>query len=336
MVELDQKNRLLKKLYLDSRCQSSDLAEILGVTRQTASKFRQKLWDSHIIESPALIINPHALNLQYFFMEIATNPSEPELLNKILSFAEVSAIDGILGEYSLIVKFEAPTKKHFAAILERIDDGMAQSLFHSYRIIEAIDVFKIGGFIVPKVEETKMLDEKRWALLQELKKNYNPKKWRPRKSPENISGLIDSGENLEQNQIQDDEEVSGGLSREFKRFWDEKIIQRFTIAVKPGIADFATKFYMRIKPKQLGHYTRLAEKLMHHPNVIELYRTGEDSGLLAIVRTKGLEGFRTFIKQFYIDFEILDTRTTVVLEEILPTVYPPNMEAAKEALSDSK
>ena len=72
------------------------------------------------------------------------------------------------------------------------------------------------------------------------------------------------------------------LSREFDRFDEDHLIERYTISIDPvkaKLPDFYTKFFMRIKPKTVGQYTELADRLKYDPHIIELYRTGEDEGL---------------------------------------------------------
>jgi DNA-binding Lrp family transcriptional regulator len=230
----------------------------------------------------------------------------------------IQSIDGILGEYALIVQFEVRTKQKFADILSSIEKNMVQTLFQSYRIIETIDVYKLGGVILKRDVELAQVDDKRWQLLNLLRKNNNFRKWENRVDHEFFS--------------EEDESFINkiNLSREYETFNDQKIIQRFTITIDHPMPDFKTKFYMRIKPKQVGQYTQLAQQLMYEPNIHSLYRTGEDAGLLAILRTKDLRDFKDLIYRLYQTYEIRDTFTTVVVDEHLPSIYPPTMEASKK------
>jgi DNA-binding Lrp family transcriptional regulator len=317
------KLKLLEELYRNSRETAEELANILKKSRQTIAKMRDNLWEKGTIYRPTILLNPQRLNLQYFFMEIKTNPAEPEILRKLKAMPEITSIDGILGEYALIVKFEMRTKQKFAEILANIENSVAQSMFQSYRIIETIDVFKLGGIILDRTQVQNPIDEKKWKLLELLKRNYNPRKWEDRKAQEFFTPEeVDALEKL-------------NLSREFDYFIEEHIIERFSIILNAELPDFKTKFFMRIKPKQIGQYTTLAEQLVKEPQIIELYRTGEDSGLLAALRTKDLRTFREFINHLYATYEIKDTTTTVVVDEHIPTHYPPSLHAAeRECLRD--
>ena len=90
------------------------------------------------------------------------------------------------------------------------------------------------------------------------------------------------------------------------------------------------KFYMRIKPQNIGSYNYLARKLVYEPNVIDLYRTGEDFGLFAVIRAKNLFEFKNFIYHLYSGFKILDTFTTVVVDEHFPAIFPPTLNVANK------
>lgn len=334
MVDKAHRLTLLEELYRNSRVRASHLTDDLRLSRQTISKIRGTLWEKQIIDRPTFIINPLVLNLQYFFMEIKTNPSEPKILEQIKKNDELASIDGVLGEYSLIAKFEVQTKKNFAEILSQIDENISESLFSSYRIIECIDIFKVGGFILERSHPSKKLDdnEKKWQLLQLLQKNFNIKRW-PNRAEEKF--FTESEQQLL-------DKIN--LSREFNRFQVDHIIQDFTISLNNEKLralisggertykepDFSTKFYLQIQPEQMSQYTILATNLVKEPNIIDLYRTGNEAGLLAIVRTKGLKGLNNFLKHLYEKYPIMNTHTTVVVEEIKPAIYPPTMKIAKE------
>ncbi|MHA1796793.1 MAG: Lrp/AsnC ligand binding domain-containing protein, partial [Promethearchaeota archaeon] len=134
------------------------------------------------------------------------------------------------------------------------------------------------------------------------------------------------------------------LSREFSNFTAEHIISRFTLTYNPRKMiyflrktdqslfehDFATKFYLQIKPQRIADYSTLAENLVHHPNIIDLYRTGNEAGLMAVVRTRNLTEYNNFIKELYHKYPIRDTHTTVVVDELLPSVFPPTKRVAQK------
>ena len=321
---ISNKMRLLEALYLNSRVQISSLCEDFNLSRQSISKMRKKLWERNIIASPAIILNQRMLNMENYIMEIKTNPAEPKVLSKLKKIPEVTSVDGIIGTYALIVKFEVRSKQRFAEILSELDKQIAQTSFQSYRIIETIEVFKIGGFTFGSKDSVIAINEKKWEILNLLKKNYNLKRW-----PERIENEFFSNE--------ENEKISKiNLSRELDGFLKENIIKGFTISFHHLSSslqifdDFQMKFYMRIKPRNIGSYNDLASKLVYEPKVIDLYRTGEDFGLFAVIRAKNLFEFKKFIYHLYSDFKILDTFTTVVIDEHFPAIFPPTLNIAKE------
>lgn len=314
IIEKEQKINVLELLYEDSSIKLNEINKLVGLSRQTVSRIKQELWNRRVIEAPAIIINPHVAEIQTFFMEIKTNPSEPKILEEIKRIQELETLDGILGDYSLIVRFDVRNKRHFSTILNNIDKNMALSLFRSYRIIETIETFKLGGFIPPTDKPAIKISDKRWELIQNLKKNYNPAKW-----PERTENEFFSLEKMEMiNKL--------NISRELKKMESENLISAYTIRLRKPLNEFSTKYYIRIKPKEISNYQELCLKLQKDPNIIDLFRTGEDFGILAIVRTAGLDGYKTFIYQLYSKYEVLDTHTTVVLDEIFPSIYPPTLK----------
>ncbi len=325
---ISNKMKLLEFLYENSRVKMSSLCDEFHLSRQSISKMRKNLWEKNIIASPSIILNQRMLNLENYIMEIKTNPAEPEVLSKLKKIPEVTSVDGIIGNYALIVKFEVRSKQRFAEILSELDNQIAQTSFQSYRIIETIEVFKIGGFIFDSKDSVIAINEKKWGILNLLKKNYNLKRW-----PERIENEFFSYEEYEK--------ISKiNLSRELDGFLKEKIIKGFSISFhhlsssKQIFDDFQMKFFMRIKPQNIGSYNDLASKLVYEPNVIDLYRTGEDFGLFAVIRAKNLFEFKKFIYHLYSDFKILDTFTTVVIDEHFPAIFPPTLNIAKKICED--
>ncbi|QEE15497.1 Lrp/AsnC ligand binding domain-containing protein [Promethearchaeum syntrophicum] len=321
--KISNKMRLLEALYLNSRVKMSRLSEDFHLSRQSISTMRKNLWEKNIIASPAIILNQRMLHMENYIMEIKTNPTEPEVLSKLKKIPEVTSVDGIIGTYALIVKFEVRSKQRFAEILSELDKQIAQSSFQSYRIIETIEIFKIGGFQFGSDDSVISINEKKWGILDLLKKNYNLKLWPERKDDEFFS----AEEKKKMNKI--------NLSRELDGLLKERIIKGFSISFhhlsgsKYIFEDFQMKFYMRIKPQNIGSYNELARKLVYEPNVIDLYRTGEDFGLFAVIRAKNLFEFQKFIYHLYTDFKIKDTFTTVVIDEHFPAIFPPTLNIAK-------
>ena len=91
----------------------------------------------------------------------------------------------------------------------------------------------------------------------------------------------------------------------------------YTVNFSPKKLGFEGKYYLRIKPKDPSKYNKLAFKLVKNKNITDLFRIGEQLGLLAIVRVKKVEDYAEFIKTLYQSDEIEDTMTTFVLDELI-------------------
>ncbi|MHA1746609.1 MAG: Lrp/AsnC family transcriptional regulator, partial [Promethearchaeota archaeon] len=129
---------LLEALYKNSRESATRLSETLSpkISRQTIAKLRKKLLETKIIHHLTVLVNPFKLNLQISFLEVKTNPGEPEILESFSNIPEIESIDGIIGDYALILKIVVATKKRFAEILSEIDQIISlKSQFQAYRII---------------------------------------------------------------------------------------------------------------------------------------------------------------------------------------------------------
>lgn len=314
--------KILDEFWLNSRIKNNELEKIIPRSTQTISKMRLRLWKNRVIYSPTILVNPNAIDMQTFFMEIKTNPSEPRILSTIMNLPQVTSLDGILGNFSLFVKFESENKANFASILNQIDQKFSKgSRFHSYQIIEALHTYKLGGFPLHPIKTIHKLNTKEMNILKLLQKNHNPRKW-----PEN---------SLKSRLLSESEEkylMKLNLSREINQYVENHIIQHFTIALKEYPGELGLKFYVRIHPVNIGDYQILAKQLVLNPNIIELYRTGEESGLFSVVRTKTLKDFNKFIQSLYQLYPISDTHTTVVVDEKIPNIFPPSIKVSEKAI----
>jgi DNA-binding Lrp family transcriptional regulator len=88
--------------------------------------------------------------------------------------------------------------------------------------------------------------------------------------------------------------------------------------------DFPLKFYLQILPKRLSEYDAIAvETLAPKDEIVELYRTGEEYGLLGVARTGSIDGYRQFLESLYKTGKIQDTISTLVIDEKLPAIFKP-------------
>jgi DNA-binding Lrp family transcriptional regulator len=72
---------------------------------------------------------------------------------------------------------------------------------------------------------------------------------------------------------------------------------------------------VRIKPKNPSKYDEIASILAENNAITDLFRIGEQYGLLALIRVEKVEHYGKFIKELYDTEEIEDTWTNFILDE---------------------
>ncbi len=113
-----------------------------------------------------------------------------------------------------------------------------------------------------------------------------------------------------------DEISQSTIHNRIKKLERQGVILNYTVDFSPKEIGFKGKYILRIKPKDPSKYNELAFKLENNKNITDLFRIGEQYGLLAIVRVKKIEEYGNFIRQLYLTEEIEDTFTHFVLDEL--------------------
>lgn len=251
---------LANLLYSDSNLKIVDIANVLNISRQTASKYYKTLLET-LIERKTRIANTSSF--RNFYVEIKSNPEEPDIVSKLLRIDGIRSMDGIIGAYSLIAEFSANSKSHFNYILHKIDSIISTSKFQHYRLIDCLYVFKMDGFAIK----------------------------------DNIEQINHEKENI------------------------------FSIKIKPEairLTDFPYKFYLQIMPKELSKYDYIAKEILTpKENITDLFRTGQEYGIMAVVRTNSINQYREFIESLYSTKLIQDSISTFVLDEKLSQTFKP-------------
>ncbi len=300
--------QIIKKLKNNSKIKFSRVAEDLDITRVTLQNRMINLREKKIISDFTITINPNIRpNLKYVFMEIKTNPKEPFMVNELFEIPQLKILDGILGEFSLIAMYIFKDLADFNDSLSKIDSVMADSYFKKYQFIETIKIYKINSFRLNKVKPIlKDLDENDFLILKTLQEKQGSK-------------LLSTYEIKEI--FKKDYKILISQSTIHKRIKDmehEGVILNYSIRFNPKLIGYKGKFYVRIKPKNPAKYDIIAENLEKSEYITDLFRIGEQYGLLAIVRVKEIDDYSTFIKNIYETEDIEDTFTNFALDELKP------------------
>ncbi len=336
----DKARSLLNLLYDDALASQDSLAAKLEAlrlpaSRQNIGKYVGQLEQGDLI-TYTIVENPNVHDVRTFFIEIKTNPEEPEIVTKIMQIERVRSIDGIIGQNSLVVKVCTRNDQQFSAILKQIDGIITGSRFQHYKVINCLTTFKDGGKILTSDDreergtrhgtpEIDVVDEQLLDAMQNPARKTGSK-------PERMSyGWI-----LEHALAASQELSYAQVRRRVNTMVESGLIHSFTIKVSPALipqTDFPLKFYLQILPKRLSEYDAIAaETLAPKDEIVELYRTGEEYGLLSVARTNSISDYRQFLESLYKTGKIQDTVSTLVIDEKLPAIFKPFKEMAPPAI----
>ncbi|NVM45840.1 MAG: Lrp/AsnC family transcriptional regulator [Candidatus Lokiarchaeota archaeon] len=305
-------SNLINLLNSESKIKISEISEKLNVSRNTIKSRLSNLKKNHVIENFSIVSNPNILNQDYAFILIKTNPQEYMILEELKKIPQIKMVDGIFGEYSLLVKCIFNNKEEFNQTLQKFDFILSTySRFKKYRIIEAIKIYKINGINLANIPVKKdmKIDEIDYAILQIL--NNQQLKY---KTAHDITISLRE-RNLEISQ--------SGVYKRIKSLEDNYVILRHVANFYPKSLNFLGKFILMLKPKDPIEYGKFADNfLQKYPEIKEIYRTGEVFALLAIVRVKKIEDYGNLLLNLYDTDKIEDTYTYFVLDERYPTSFP--------------
>jgi DNA-binding Lrp family transcriptional regulator len=291
----------------DSRTSLTKISKKVGLSRFALKSRVQKMFQDRVILGPTIIVDPSFLGFpRTVFFEFKTNPHEPWLAKLLENTNACDLLDGIAGEYSLFSRFRITADEHFAHVLKRIDEAVAKSFFKKYRAVNAIRLFKESG--VPfKAKETRLkLDEVDFRMLEILLNQTDYVK-----TPLPITTV----------------ELSRLLNKFGVRISQPAVFQRLAVLERGGVI---LKNTIRVDWAKLGLKTKVIVRVKANPSVYDvvardflapmneitdLYRTGEEYGLLAIARMQDVSEYNSFLMRLYDIRDVIDTYTNLVLEE---------------------
>jgi len=305
--ELLNTQLIIKSLNTKTKINVKKLIKNINVSRQSFYNKFDDLKKKQIISNYTININPNPpLNLKYILLEIKTNPKEPNLVEELMKIPQLIMLDGIFGEFSLISLFVFKSSEEYYQILKLIDNIMAKSYFKKYQLIDIIKAFKINGIILNKEYITlkRDLDEIDYLILEILQRKQ---KIKPISTYE-IRQLLQSEYNIEISQPT--------VYYRIKDLETSNVVLNYTINFNPRKIGFNGKYIVRIKPKNPSKYGEIAAILSENGSITDLFRIGENYGLLALIRVEKVEHYGKFIKELYDTEEIEDTWTNFILDEL--------------------
>jgi len=298
---------LLEMLQKNNKISLTSVGETLGLSRFAVKARIEKLFRNRIILGSTIIVDPSLVGLRRtVFFELKTNPHEPWLAELLGEMRSCDILDGITGEYSLLGRFRIISDEHFGQVLKRIDEAMSRSFFKKYHVVNAIHTFKETGVAFQRKARTSNLDKVDLEILKILL-NQTQYAETPRPlSTTQISRLLRT------------REIKISQPAVFKRLMrleSRGVILRYTVIVDPVKLGIRTKLIVRIKVHPASYDTVARNFLAPMNEITDLYRTGEDYGLLAIAMVKDVLQYNSLLLRLYASKDIIDTNTVLVLEE---------------------
>jgi len=301
-------SNVLETLVKDSRTSLTEISRGTALSRSAVRDRIEKLYAAGVILGPTVVIDPARVGMsRTVFFEFKTNPHEPWLAKMLEKTPSCDLLDGTAGEFSLLARFRLTSDEHFGAVLKKVDDAMGKSYFKKYRVVNAIRIFKESGVAFQtgaarslKVDEA---DRKILGILLDQAEIANSPL--PLSTVELSKRLGVLGVHMSQ----------PAVFNRLARLESNRVILRHTVKVDYSKLGLQTKFIARIKANPSTYDAVARSYLTSMPQIFDLYRTGEEYGLLATVRVRDASEYNSFLLRLYDSREIIDTYSTLVLEE---------------------
>jgi Lrp/AsnC family transcriptional regulator for asnA, asnC and gidA len=301
---------ILRELLKDHRRSLTDLSETTGLSRFAVKNRTRKLFEEGFICGPTVVLNPFLVGLKRtVFFEFKTNPHEPWLAKMLEKFESCDSLDGITGEYSLFGRFRMFDDAHFSRVLRMVDEAMSRSSFKKYRVVDTIRIYKETGVPFTFKEDKELspnLDEVDLKILDVLLHQAEYIK------PSRLLSTMELSRVLRRFGMQISQPT---VYKRLKKLEEKSVILRHTMRVNWSKLGFNSKFIVRIKVNPNTYEDVARNFLAPMAEITDLYRTGEDYGLLAILRMHDISAYNSFLLKLYRSKEAIDTYTSLVLEE---------------------
>jgi Lrp/AsnC family leucine-responsive transcriptional regulator len=299
---------ILQSLSEDNRTSLTEIGQKTGLSRSAVKDRVERLFGNRIILGSTIVVDPALVGInRTVFFELKTNPHEPWLAKMLEETSSCDLLDGIAGEFSLLARFRLVDDEHFGRILRKVDEAMGRTYFKKYRVVNAIRAFKESGVSLrANGKRTAAVDATDLKLLDIL---MNQEAYS--KSPLPLS-TVDLSKQLGRFGISISQPA---VFHRLSRLEKVNVILRHTLKVDYIKLGLQTKFIARIKANPNVYDSVAQEFLAPMPEIFDLYRTGEEYGLLATVRVKDVSDYNSFLLRLYESKGIMDTYTNAVLEE---------------------
>ncbi len=289
---------VLNLLLKDSSAGVKGLAERLGKSRNHIAKVISRLFERKVLRGYTVVLNPLKILFdRSIFLFVKTNPHEYDIVRGLLSIPQIQSMDGISGEYSLLGVYRFRSPSEFSSFLSGLDCLMVVSRFKKYRLVEILATFKESGFVVPDSKtDYYPVSDFDWKLLSILRQQTNSMPY----SQTDLAKKLGVSQPV--------------VSRRISKLRSEDVIIGYTAKVDFSAIGLDAKFYLEIRVDPAA-YLSVARNLCGFDEVWSLYRTGEEYGLMAVVRVKDIKHYNRFLLKIFEMEDVIDTYSSVVFQE---------------------
>ncbi|MEM3525980.1 MAG: Lrp/AsnC family transcriptional regulator [Candidatus Jordarchaeaceae archaeon] len=294
----DIERAVLNLLLKDSSVGVKGLAEMLGKSRNYVARLISGLFERGFLKGYSVVLNPlRVLFDRSVFLFVKTNPHEVDVVRGLLKLPEIQALDGISGEFSLLGLFRFRSPSEFSVFLSGLDQLMVFSRFKKYRLVEVLATFKESGFVIPdSVGGYYGLSEFDWRLLGILRRQVGRMPY----SQTDLARMLGVSQPV--------------ISRSISRLRMENVIVGYTANIDFSAIGLGVKFYLEIRVDPRS-YLSVAKKLCGFDEVWSLYRSGEEYGLMAVIRVRDVKHYNELLLKIFEMDDIIDTYSCVVFQE---------------------
>ena len=262
----------------------------------------------NVIQGWVPIFHPNILGQKLVWFFLRTNPRGPQDLDYLQSLkGQIISLAGIAGSFSLLALMQFQNDADFNASLANIDRhfSVPNPVFYPlrYQYLEIIAFYKFNGFVTSEKSKELAIFEK------DLMNSLNLLGHKSNRPPT----VEDIADHLKVS--------SSTVQKHLKSMESNHTILGYSIILnsyyKPPVK---TIVQFNVHP---GSYNSVVDLLQEDPHIFLLCKIQiETFNLLAVVYSLSIRDFDIWLKELYKNEGILDTLTSVVLNDDFPVNNP--------------
>lgn len=297
MVISDSEISILTQLSNRGNYSINNIGDKVGLSQKTLRKKIIDLRKRNVIKSWKITINPLVYSeSRLYLLYLKTNPNEPEIRDKLIIKSQLLSLEGILGDYSLLGSFRFNSTEEMISSLDEIFSVVGSSSFQRYNLVE---ILKIEKYSAKQIYQTNYhLSKTDHSLLQKINELGKQTIFPPK-----ITQLAEKC----------------GLSRpsiyrKLREWESEGVILNYSIDSN-SINESSIVTYLRVKVLP-EHHSNFLKFGLANDDIIHIFRTNQEYSFLLKTSQRSIQDLDQFLKSLYTETEVIDTITTIVIDNI--------------------